>query len=137
MITRSITLNNEIGEISRLMGFVEQIGEDMKLCPSLLPSLQLALEESVSNIILYAYPGETGKQITVEAGKTEDRLLFIITDSGTPFDPTQVAEADITLSAEERPVGGLGIFLVRKIMDEVEYCRIDGNNILLLKKKIY
>jgi serine/threonine-protein kinase RsbW len=61
-------------------------------------------------------------------------LVFTITDSGVAFDPTQVKEADTTLSAGERPIGGLGIFLIKKIMNEVEYQRVDGNNVLNLKK---
>ena len=65
-----------------------------------------------------------------------DTLNFVITDSGTPFDPTSVEDADVTLGVEDRPVGGLGIFLVRQIMDTVNYERVDGHNILTLSKKI-
>ncbi len=63
-------------------------------------------------------------------------LLFIITDSGISFDPTEAATADTTLSVEERPVGGLGIFLVRELMDSINYERTGGKNILTLKKTI-
>lgn len=133
---QSITLLSEIPEIARLAGFIGKIGEELKLSPSLVASLNIVLEESVSNIILYAYPGKTGQQITVEARKIDDCLVFTITDCGTAFDPTQVAEADITLSAEDRAVGGLGIFLIKKIMNEVEYQRIDGTNVFILKKNL-
>jgi sigma-B regulation protein RsbU (phosphoserine phosphatase) len=63
-------------------------------------------------------------------------LIFILTDSGKEFDPTQIPDADITLSAEERSIGGLGIFLIRQIMNRVEYQRIDGKNVLTLGKEL-
>ena len=69
----------------------------------------------------------------VESG---EQLIFTVTDSGIAFDPTQKEEVDTTLSAEERPIGGLGIHLVRQIMDEVHYERIDDKNILTLIKNI-
>lgn len=61
-------------------------------------------------------------------------LIFTLTDTGLPFDPTQAEDADISLPVEERPIGGLGIFLIKKIMDLVEYRRVDGKNIFTLKK---
>ena len=74
-------------------------------------------------------------QVLVEAVKSE-KVVFTISDSGIPFDPTQKAEADTTLSAEEREIGGLGIHLVRQIMDEVRYERYENKNVLTLIKKI-
>ena len=96
--------------------------------------MNLALEEIVSNVMLYAYPGKSG-QVLVECTK-EGRLIFTITDSGIAFDPTQKEEVDTTLSAEEREIGGLGIHLVRQIMDEVVYERIDDKNVLTLVKTL-
>ncbi|MEG2276433.1 MAG: ATP-binding protein, partial [Odoribacter sp.] len=119
-----IVIKNEISEISALTDFVEQIGEELELKSSLVMSLNLVLEEAVSNIILYAFPQKMGELITIMAEKTDNMLIFIITDKGVEFDPTEVLEADITLSAEERPIGGLGIYLIKKIMNEVEYQRI-------------
>ena len=63
-------------------------------------------------------------------------MIFILTDSGKAFDPTQAPDADITLSADDRQIGGLGIFLIRKIMNEVKYERIDGKNVLTLEKEL-
>ncbi|MDL2221812.1 ATP-binding protein [Parabacteroides sp. OttesenSCG-928-N08] len=133
---KKLVIKNEISEISHLATFVEEVGEALDLSPALVMSLNLVLEEAVSNVILYAYPKPEGEEVTIEAKMKEDYLVFIITDNGQPFDPTQVAEADITLSAEERPIGGLGIFLIKKIMNEIEYNRIDGNNVFTLKKKL-
>ena len=85
--------------------------------------------------MLYAYPGQNDGKVFVEFVKDE-KLIFTITDSGIPFDPTQQAEADISLSAEERSIGGLGIHLVRQLMDEIQYERIDNKNILTLVKQL-
>ena len=87
-------------------------------------------------MVLYAYPKESDGTVDIDAILGEKSVKFTITDSGTPFDPTAVPEADITLSAEERNIGGLGIHLVRNIMDSVTYKRIDGKNILTLTKNI-
>ena len=99
-------------------------------------SLNLALEEAVTNVILYAYPKGSDGRVDVEAIISKDKLKFIISDSGQEFDPTAAPEADITLGVEDRPIGGLGIYLVRKIMDSVSYERTDGKNVLSMTKKL-
>lgn len=133
---KTLVLQNDIAEISRLALFIEQLGEEFGLSPDLVFNLNLVLEEAVSNVILYAYPKEEHEIITLTARKIENQLLFVLTDSGKEFDPTQMPDADITLSAEERPIGGLGIFLIRQIMNKVEYQRIDGQNVLTLGKEL-
>ena len=97
-------------------------------------SLNLALEEAVVNVMNYAYPKGTVGTVTIDAEASDERLKFVITDTGQPFDPTAQADADVTLSIEERPIGGLGIFLVRQIMDTVAYQRLNGVNQLTLLK---
>ena len=99
-------------------------------------NMNLALEEAVVNVMNYAYPEGTIGDILIEAATTETQLVFTIKDSGTPFDPTQVEDPDTTLSIEDRPIGGLGIFLVKQLMDSVTYNYTDGFNILTLKKKL-
>lgn len=133
---KTLTIQNEINELNKLAQFIEELGEELELTPDLVFNLNLVLEEAVSNIILYAYPKQMGKDITVQADWNGHSLLFTLTDTGKAFDPTQVAEADITLSADERPIGGLGIFLIKQIMNEVEYQRIEGRNVFTLKKDI-
>ena len=132
---RRITLRNDIREIPALSAFVDGLAEEASLDPALAASLNLALEEAVTNVIMYAYPeGEAG-QIEVQAERFDDRFEFTVIDSGRPFDPTSVPDADITLGVAERPVGGLGIFLVRRIMDSVSYVREQGRNVLRMLKK--
>ncbi len=129
-----LLIKNEISEISRLEGFIEEIGEELDLPLPLVMSLNLVLEEAVSNTILYAYPNKMGDEISIRAKKEDDVLMFVITDAGAEFDPTSVKEADVSLALEDRPIGGLGIYLIKKIMNEVEYQRVEGNNVFTLKK---
>ena len=130
----AIIMRNDIQQIPTLAEWVDELGIPMELN---MP-VNLALEEAVSNVMLYAYPGRNDGKVFVEFAKAKDeqgeKLIFTISDSGIPFDPTAKPEADITLSAEERAIGGLGIHLVRKLMDEIRYERRDGKNILTLVK---
>jgi sigma-B regulation protein RsbU (phosphoserine phosphatase) len=98
--------------------------------------MNLAMEEAVVNVMSYAYPVDTVGNVTITAESDGEQLQFTIIDSGTPFDPTAKEEVDTTLSAEERPIGGLGIHLVRQLMDSINYERIDGKNVLTLRKKL-
>lgn len=133
---KSIILANEISEISKLNDFIEDIGHEFSITPDVLFNLNLVLEEAVANVINYAYPKEDHEFIYLSASMHEGSIMLVLTDTGKAFDPTAAPEADITLSAEERQIGGLGIFLIRQIMNEVRYERIDGKNILTLEKKL-
>ena len=133
---KKVVLKNEIAEINKLALFIEELGEELNLTPELVFNLNLVLEEAVSNVILYAYPKEERQEIVLTAKMSDKSLIFVLTDSGKEFDPTQAPDADVTLSAEEREIGGLGIFLIRQIMNKVEYQRIEGKNVLTLGKDL-
>ena len=134
---RHLILHNDIQQIPQLAEFVETVAEAASLDVGLTMSLNLALEEAVSNVIMYAYPTGSDGLVDIEAIVRKEELEFIISDNGTPFDPTAAPEVDVTLDAEDRPIGGLGIFLVKNIMDEVKYTRSDdGKNILSMTKKL-
>ena len=133
---RHLILHNNIQQIPQLADFIETIANEMRLDQSLAMSLNLALEEAVTNVILYAYPAGSDGLVDIEAIMGKDILEFIISDSGVAFDPTAAPEADISLGVEDRPIGGLGIFLVRNIMDTVSYQRTDGKNILSMTIKL-
>ncbi len=133
---QSITLPNDIHTLPRLNTLVDQVCQQAKFDETLTMQMNLAIEEAVVNVMNYAYPQGVMGEVNIMATINDKRLKFIITDSGVPFDPTAKAETDTTLSAEERPIGGLGIFLVRQLMDSVNYERVDEQNILTLRKKL-
>lgn len=135
-LCRSLTLPNDIETIPTLSQFIDECAETVGLDSSLTMALNLAIEEAVVNVMLYAYPKGTVGDVTIRFSATGEELEIVITDSGTPFDPTQCQDADITLSVEERPIGGLGIFLERQLMDAISYRRADGHNILTMRKTL-
>ena len=132
---RQLTIPNDIVEIPRLHRFVQTVCEHARLDHALSMNLNLALEEAVSNVILYAYPEGTQGQVDVRAVVWADRIDFTVTDSGAPFDPTTLPDPDLNADVKDRPVGGLGIYLVKRIMDEVSYVRENDRNILSMTKK--
>ena len=99
--------------------------------------LRLSIEEAVENVVRYAYDGGIG-WLEADIHFTQDALLLSIElrDAGTPFNPLEKEDPDVNQSAEEREVGGLGIFLCKKMMDSIEYRYEDGNNVLTMTKKV-
>lgn len=134
--TFHLSLRNDVQQILLLEEFMERVATAAGLDPAMTMSLNLALEEAVTNVIMYAYPKGTEGPVDIDATLDGGELCFVLSDSGTPFDPTAAPEADISLGVEERPIGGLGIFLVRKIMDQVTYQYTGGRNTLKMLKKI-
>ena len=135
-LERSIELTNDIKQVSQLTAFVDEVCEIVGVDMSTTMSLNLALEEAVVNVMNYGYPAGQVGHIEVKALANEMTLTFVISDDGIPFDPTAKSEVDTTLSVEQRPIGGLGIHLVRTIMDSINYERTRGRNILTLRKKL-
>ncbi len=133
---RNLVLHNDIRQVPELESFIDGIAEEGGLDPILANNLNLALEEAVTNVMMYAYPEGTDGLVEIHSILREGSLEFIISDSGKAFDPTAAPRADTSLSAEERPIGGLGIFLVRNIMESVRYERIDDKNVLSMTKKL-
>ena len=133
---KEITISNNLNEITVLANFIEEVGEELSLSVETTMNINLALEEAVANIIMYAYPPQEQHAILLKVTATEKQLIFLLTDKGASFDPTQVEDVDITLPIEERPIWGLGIFLIRSIMNEISYQRIDNENRLIMKKDI-
>lgn len=136
LFSEALTLGNDVQEVEALGAFVKGIAAKLSLERSLASKLRLAVEEAVVNVMEYAYPKGTTGQVDIRATSDGQRLRFVITDNGIPFNPTEVSQADTTLSAEERPVGGLGILLVRQLMDSINYERIGTQNVLTLQKTL-
>ena len=132
----TLCMSNDIEERNKLEPFLNGIFERENLDMSMLPQIDLALEEAVTNIIMYAYPeGEKGTaELNVEVA--DGQISATLIDSGTPFNPLQQQEANLDVSLEERKIGGLGIHLIKEIMDEVDYAYEEGRNLLRMKKRL-
>ncbi|MDF9828704.1 ATP-binding protein [Parabacteroides sp. PF5-6] len=135
---KEIRLKNELSQLRRLSAFVSEKSTDFNLDQKLCLRLNLALEEAVTNVIMYAYPeGMEPKRITVRMEKMDDKLVITLIDAGMAFDPTAKEQPDLAQPANDRPIGGLGIHLIREIMTEVSYCRRRDRNRLTLIKDLH
>lgn len=119
-----------------MAAFVDEICEAVGIDMSSAMKMNLAIEEAVVNVMNYAYSSGTKGEVRIEAKAHEGYVEFVISDDGKPFNPTEVKDADTTLSVEERDIGGLGIFLVKHYMDKVKYKYVDGQNVLTLRKNL-
>jgi len=136
---RELTLHNDVKQIELLTEFIEVLCEELGLDAMLTFNLNLVLEEAVTNVIMYAYPQDEDNTMTLKTRteQSDNIIVFELKDQGKPFNPIEEApEVDTTLSADERQIGGLGIFLINKIMDDVTYRYEEGSNILTMKKNI-
>ena len=136
VLEESLLLQNDVKQVKELIAFVKQVTERLGIDVKQAKQIRLAVEEAVVNVINYAYLPEITGNIDVQAISDGQWLKFVITDNGVAFDPTEKEKADTTLSAEDRPIGGMGILLVRELMDSINYERTDGKNVLTLKKRI-
>ena len=133
---KELKIKNQKSELDRVECFVEEIGEELELDMELQMNFNLVLEEMVSNVIFYAYPEGVEDMIELTAESDGKVLTFLLSDHGREFDPTQKEAPNLDTSPAERAIGGLGIFIVKNIMDEVTYQRLEGRNLLTLKKVI-
>ncbi len=114
-----------------ILDYASKEGFDEKQCHQ----IELASDEILANIISYAYPEKKG-DISVSCDSDQDGALLVqIIDTGVPFNPLEVGEPNLSLGVQEREVGGVGVFLSRKMVDEIRYCRQEGRNIVTLYKK--
>ena len=135
-LDETLTLTNKHAEVRPLGDFVKNIATRLGLDDGTTKALRLAVEEAVVNVIDYAYPPDAEGGVSVRAQSDGRILRMTITDHGVPFDPTAVPAPDITLPAEDRSIGGLGIFLSRTLMDGFRYERVGETNVLTLEKKL-
>lgn len=135
ILSETLVIKNDVREVSRFSDFMKAVTEKLNIEKSLARQLRLAVEEAVVNVIDYAYPAGQEGEIEVRMMSDGMSLKTLIIDSGVAFDPTTKEKADTSLSAEDRQIGGLGLLLVRELMDSVNYERINKQNILTLTKK--
>ena len=134
---KELTIAATVENIESVTDFVNEQLEALDCPMKAQMQIDIAIDELFGNIAHYAYNPEIGKA-TVRVEVIEDPLAVTITfiDNGVPYDPLAKADPDTTLSAEEREIGGLGIYMVKKSMDDITYEYKDGQNILTIKKKI-
>ena len=134
---KELTIEAIPENVEKVVDFVETQLKEYGCGLRTMTAVEVAVDELFSNIAHYAYNPETG-EATVLVDVKEEPLSVEITfiDNGVPYDPLKKEDPDTTLSADERPIGGLGIFIVKKSMDSVDYEYKDGKNILTIKKKI-
>ena len=133
----SLTLVNQLSEVSKIAGFVEAFAAAEGLGPDVVFNLNLALDEVVTNVIRYAHDDDGREHpIVVRLALERDVLTAEVEDDGRAFNPLEAPAPDLGGSLDERPIGGLGIFLVRSVMTSVDYRREDGRNVLTMKKNL-
>lgn len=134
---KELTIDATIENIAAVTAFVDEQLEQLDCPMKTQIQVDVAIDELFGNIANYAYNPQIGAA-TVRVEVTEDPLAVVITfiDNGVPYDPLAKEDPDITLSAEEREIGGLGIYMVKKSMDDISYEYRDGKNILRIKKNI-
>lgn len=131
---RHFVIENKVGELPSLAKKIEVLAEKWELPQALVMNVNLAIEEALTNIIFYAFTDSDKHQIKISVSLNNKELTIKISDNGIPFNPLSQNQPDITLPALERPVGGLGIFLISQIMDKMNYTRQNNQNILTLYK---
>jgi len=133
---KELKLKNQVDELQRLNLFIEEICGELGLDMQLQLDLNLVLEEVVSNVIYYAYPEGTIADIELHAEYDGKELTFVLSDQGKYFDPTLKDDLDTDVNPMDRNLGGMGIYIVKNIMNEVTYQRLEGRNLLTMKKEI-
>lgn len=132
---KQLTVKADISQLDQVLSFADGILEEIDCPMKTQMQLDIAIEELFVNIANYAYPdGEGNVVIEVEADSSTKSVQIVFEDEGIPYNPLEKEDPDISLSAEDRPIGGLGIFMVKKSVDDMSYEYKDGKNRLTIKK---
>jgi serine/threonine-protein kinase RsbW len=132
----SLTLRNHTSEIGRLVDRIDAFGAEAGLPPDVTFRLALSLDEIVSNVIRHGLDDNTERQILVTLDIVDGHVTATVVDDGVPFDPRDAPLPDLAASLDERQAGGLGMHLVRETMDEIDYRRENGRNVLTLRTSV-
>ena len=134
---KEIIINNELEEIIKIAQFIEELGRSLLLSPNVVMNIDLAIEEAITNIMQYLCPKDKSKEITLNVDIESDLLTFQIIYDGIPFNlPDKETAMEAAMTLEQLLSKELGILLIRRTMDEVNYRSADTQNILILKKHI-
>jgi serine/threonine-protein kinase RsbW len=136
MADHTLRIAADVHNLADIRRFVREAAAEMGAGPDAICGLELAIEEAACNAIVHGYQGRTG-WLEVEVQRDEDAAVVRLRDGAPPFDPTHVLAPDLTLPLEERPLGGLGVYLIRQSVDEmVHRVTPDGGNELTLRKRL-
>lgn len=140
MAEQSLRIDAKVECLDQVISFLDRYLEEMDCAFRIQTQLDIAVEEIYVNIAHYAYEKEGAGWAEIMLSQTEyegsPAIEVRFTDAGIPYDPLAKPDPDVTLSLQERPIGGLGIYMVKKSMDRMTYERKDGKNILVLTKKL-
>ena len=135
MTVTEITLDAVSDSIPKVTDWMETELQALACPQKSMMQIAVAIDELVTNIVSYAYPDQPG-EFSVKLECDDGMATITFTDSGVPFDPTKREDPDVTLSADQRQIGGLGIFMARKTMDSMTYARTEGQNVLTITKNL-
>lgn len=121
LVIRKITLPARFSSLNQVRNFVVQAAKDCGFQQGAVDSVELAVDEAFSNIIEHSYGGESQEKIECSCREKRDRLVIILKDCGKPFDPTIIPDPDLTADLNERKIGGLGMFFMDQLMDDISY----------------
>ena len=127
-------LKSQLSELNSLCRHLEDCGDVMELPQKCLFEINLGLDELFTNIISYGFEDESEHQIKFSLAKDKETLVVEVEDDGKPFNPLDVASPEVSADLDEVNIGGMGIHLVKKLMDDIVYQRVEGKNKLVLKK---
>ncbi len=136
MATLQTTIRGKVGNLEAVHDLVSALQRAHDLPPELVFDINVVLDELLSNIIKYGCAGEAEPEIHVRLSATPAAVEIGIEDDGKAFDPLAAPAPDLTLPLSERPIGGLGLYFVRQLMDEVKYQRKNDHNHMFLKKNL-
>lgn len=134
--TLTLVVPNDLSELERVSHELEEFGREHGLSATDVSAVNLAVDEILTNIILYAFPRREDHQVELRVRLEKDMLTVEFEDSGRPFDPLSVPEPELEAALEDRPVGGLGIHIVRRLMEDMSYRRHDNRNVLTLTRHL-
>ncbi len=136
----TLKLKNDLSELERASTTLDEFGHQHAIPAAALFDLHLALDEILTNVMSYGYDDDAQHEIVVHLSASPDcppyHVEIRVEDDGRPFNPLAAAPPDVQASIADRPVGGLGIYLVRRVMDDLEYRRQQGKNMLVMRKML-
>ena len=135
-LEKQLVVANRLDELNTINQFLDELSEQWDIPPALTMTLHLVVEEAFTNVVQYAFADTQAHEIVLLVSKDMGLLSLVLQDDGVAYDPTARVDPDTTLAVEEREIGGLGIFLIKQMMDHVSYERVGNKNRLIMQKQL-